>query len=161
MNVVSMAVEPHYTVERKPWLWPGFGIFGRIVDDAGQEIVVTLEPGPGGGSKLKGPIPDGTYIAERYFSPKHGRTLWRLNNVPGFEEIEHHVGCLQRDTDGCTLIGTAYSPIQYADMDHTEPGISGSKNALMKWHTETQHATRLHLTYRTLTPPSGIPNTWR
>lgn len=135
---------PHYYIKRHKQ--DDYATLGRIFDDGGQEIVVTLEPPPHAtAGHDAGCIPAGEYEAERYFSPEHQRTLWRLNEVPGRTEIEMHAGCLPRDTKGCILVGSAFGPVQYPDMDKAQPGITGSKSAMAKWMTETQNADRLRL----------------
>jgi len=50
-------------------------------------------------------IPTGTYNVTSYDSPKQGRTVPLLEDVPGFADIEIHVGNYPRDTDGCLLLG--------------------------------------------------------
>jgi hypothetical protein len=50
-------------------------------------------------------IPAGTYPARLYNSPKEGREVVRLVNVPDRTDIEIHVGNYGHDTLGCILIG--------------------------------------------------------
>jgi hypothetical protein len=50
-------------------------------------------------------IPSGTYELTLRNSPKHGRLIPHVENVPGFSEIEMHIGNFPRDTEGCTLVG--------------------------------------------------------
>lgn len=50
-------------------------------------------------------IPRGRYEIELVWSPKFGRIMPRLLNVPGFEGILVHWGNTDRDTDGCILVG--------------------------------------------------------
>lgn len=50
-------------------------------------------------------IPAGTYPLTLRFSPKHGRIVPHVENVPGFSEIEMHIGNFPKDTEGCTLVG--------------------------------------------------------
>jgi hypothetical protein len=56
-------------------------------------------------------IPAGTYAATLAVSPKwtalrgYPFRVPLLQNVPGFTEIEIHIGNFPEDTEGCTLVG--------------------------------------------------------
>lgn len=50
-------------------------------------------------------IPTGTYEVIVNKSPKFGRMLPRLLNVPGFDGILIHRGNSDKDTAGCILVG--------------------------------------------------------
>ena len=54
-------------------------------------------------------IPTGSYPIISYDSPKQGRIVPLLANVPGFADIEIHMGNYSRDTDGAILLGSTYS----------------------------------------------------
>ncbi len=60
-----------------------------------------------GGEKLYGrtAIPRGRYKIELDWSPKYGRDMPHVLNVPGFEGIRIHAGNSERDTEGCILVG--------------------------------------------------------
>lgn len=64
----------------------------------------TLEPNV---SKYrpKGPIPEGTYDIILNRSPRFGKILPRLLNVPRFQGILIHAGNTWYDTLGCILVG--------------------------------------------------------
>lgn len=52
-------------------------------------------------------IPAGTYPVGLYRSPKFGRMVPLIANVPCRAFIEIHPGNSEIDTDGCILLGTA------------------------------------------------------
>jgi hypothetical protein len=73
----------------------------------GEFFCYTLEPPwKTDGSKPRA-IPDGTYNLVNRFSPKHGRNVPHVDNVPGFNEIEIHWGNFPQDTEGCLLVGAS------------------------------------------------------
>lgn len=52
-------------------------------------------------------IPAGRYRLTLTESPRFGRVLPLLNDVPGFDGIRIHPGNTAGDTDGCVLVGKA------------------------------------------------------
>jgi hypothetical protein len=50
-------------------------------------------------------IPCGTYDVTIRWSEKHKRLVPHVEHVPGFEEIEIHIGNFPKDTLGCLLVG--------------------------------------------------------
>lgn len=54
-------------------------------------------------------IPYGTYKVIMHWSPKFGRTLPLLLDVPHFEGVLIHVGNYAKDTYGCILVGEYHS----------------------------------------------------
>jgi hypothetical protein len=50
-------------------------------------------------------IPAGEYKVTMEISPKFGRVLPRLHNVPHFIGILIHSGNIERDTAGCIIVG--------------------------------------------------------
>jgi hypothetical protein len=89
--------------------------FGDLSID-GEFCCLTLEDlvrdlGPDGQGKVFGEtaIPAGTYEVVVNKSPKFGRDLPRLLNVPGFTGILIHKGNRSADTHGCILVGMTIS----------------------------------------------------
>ena len=81
-------------------------------------------------------IPEGTYQAFRYDSPKHGPDTWQLENVPGRSHIQFHIckgksGFLDYVRPhfllGCIGPGTALGE------RHGEPAVTGSIEAYQKF----------------------------
>jgi hypothetical protein len=89
--------------------------------DRGLTNEMTLEQIKAIKVKTTTAIPTGRYKLSIYNSPKHGKVLL-VNNVPGFDMIEIHVGNYPKDTDGCTLVGMSVS--SQPDM------INSSKDAI-------------------------------
>jgi hypothetical protein len=69
----------------------------------------TLEPVTRNDQVKPRAIPEGTYDLDISFSPKHGRDVPHVENVPGFTEIELHIGNFPKDTEGCCLLGQTRS----------------------------------------------------
>ena len=50
-------------------------------------------------------VPAGTYIIRLDYSPKHGRQLYELQNVPGRSEVQIHAANFARELLGCIAVG--------------------------------------------------------
>ena len=97
---------------------------GRLYID-GAHFCHTLEPKERDlsiESKVMGKtaIPKGTYRIELRHSPRFGRLLPRLINVPFFEGVLIHRGNTAKDTEGCILVGENTKPAQVLNSAHYE-----------------------------------------
>jgi hypothetical protein len=81
---------------------------GQLFID-GEFHCFTLEPVTRTDNVKPRAIPEGIYPLDIRFSPKHGRDVPHVENVPGFSEIELHIGNFPRDTEGCCLLGLTRS----------------------------------------------------
>jgi len=59
-------------------------------------------------------IPLGVYHAVKMFSEKFQKTVFVLEDVPGRDLIEFHIGNKIEDTEGCILLGMQYSLVENA-----------------------------------------------
>src|SRR6185437_9859916 len=78
-----------------------FGTYGEVRDEAGTLECVTIELPWHENAHDISCIPAGTYIAERYYSPKHKCTVFRLLDVPNRDLVELHIANLPEDLLGC------------------------------------------------------------
>ena len=80
------------------------GTFGHLLHDADRTgfHVHTLEP-EAARQGNKGRIPSGVY--DVLWEPVGKFRGYALKNVPGFENIEIHIGNTEDDTRGCILLG--------------------------------------------------------
>jgi hypothetical protein len=79
-----------------------------MLDDAGIPFIVTLELPDNNNIQLISCIPEGLYTAVKYMSPKRGYEVFELQNVPGRDSIEVHIGNYPSNTDGCILVGLEF-----------------------------------------------------
>lgn len=101
--------------------------FGVLMNDENQQIAVTLELPWKDNLPNESCIPAGVYQCVRYHSPERGYDVFLLENVPGREAIEIHIGNTVHDTDGCLLIGTRYGTV------NNVPAVVSSGSAFMRW----------------------------
>ena len=93
IEVRRHAFKPTYTI-------------GKMYVD-GKYLCDTLEDVVRKGSKVmhETAIPTGRYEVILNKSPRFGKVLPRLLNVPGFDGILIHSGNASKDTSGCILVG--------------------------------------------------------
>ena len=101
--------------------------FGRLEDEEGVQVCVTLELPWRDDAHEVSCIPAGEYPAHRFLSPKRGYEVFMLDDVPGRSAIELHIGNTVHDTDGCILLGTAHGLV------NGQQGITGSGDAFRKF----------------------------
>ena len=107
LKLVRIAKKKGYTIGRLYCLGEREGL---------QPFCDTLEPPRrnllNGGKwdkrlKVKGmtAIPEGRYLMRFTYSPKFGKRLFQLMDVPLFDGIRIHSGNSVKDTQGCILVG--------------------------------------------------------
>ena len=81
------------------------GIFGELLNEAGEKLFVTLEHS----FECKPKIPDGLYTCRLGKHRLHGMTedfeTFEIVRVPGHTGLLFHWGNFNHDSDGCVLIG--------------------------------------------------------
>lgn len=109
LKLVRFAKKKGYTIGRLYCL-------GEREEKGLQPFCDTLEPPRrnllNGGKwdkrlKVKGmtAIPEGRYLMRFTYSPKFGKRLFQLMDVPLFDGIRIHSGNSVKDTQGCILVG--------------------------------------------------------
>jgi len=89
------------------------GTFGALLIN-GRPYYVTLElPWKDNKQKISC-IPPGTYHAIKMFSEKFQKVVFVLEDVPGRDLIEFHIGNEIKNTEGCILLGSEFSRTEYA-----------------------------------------------
>lgn len=77
------------------------------LEDTDRGLTQDMKPAEIAKRKIKGQtaIPRGTYRCIDTYSPKYGRKMPLLADVPGFEGIRIHAGNSNMDTEGCLIFG--------------------------------------------------------
>ena len=82
-------------------------------------------------------IPRGTYKVIVDYSNHFQKDLPHILDVPGFDGVRIHTGNSDKDTEGCLLVGTAWSGTDW---------VSGSKDAFDKVFPLIKEATEVTIT---------------
>lgn len=82
------------------------GAFGVLTDTFGNQLAVTLEHTYLTGDCFLPKIPAGEYICQRRHSPHFNFDVFKLQDVPGHDNIEIHPGNTENNSEGCILLGT-------------------------------------------------------
>ncbi len=88
-------------------------------------------------------IPEGTYRAVRYDSPKHGPRTWELVGVAGRTHIQIHSANWPHELLGCFALG--YEEIQN---DQHEPGVAHSRAATAYFYQLTELENEIEIEIR-------------
>lgn len=96
LTLKRIALKPDYTIGK---LYIDGTYFCDTLEDTVRDLTKDAKiPG-------KTAIPAGTYPVRVTFSPKFGRDLPLIENVPHFSGIRIHRGNTNADTSGCILVG--------------------------------------------------------
>lgn len=114
------------------------GTKGWLYDPNGWFVCFTVERSQTGDHPC---IPEGTYTAKRYDSPKHGPNTWQLENVPNRTNIQFHVANWPRELLGCI------APGEYeTKAPNGEPGVLSSRAAYGKFMALTEGEDEIQFT---------------
>lgn len=80
----------------------------------GRPYYITLELPWKNNQKDISCIPVGIYHAIKIYSEKFKKEVYVLQDVPGRDLIEFHIGNKLEDTHGCILLGLEFSTTDYA-----------------------------------------------
>lgn len=89
------------------------GTFGVLVVD-NRPLFTTLELPWKNNQRNISCIQAGIYKAIYLFSDHFQKYLFMLQNIPGRDSVEMHIGNTIADTHGCILLGMQYSLSEYA-----------------------------------------------
>lgn len=83
-----------------------YGVFGRLLGEDGEQLMVTLEHSYGGQAKLA----PGEYRCVRHAPNRLPYETFMVTGVPDFQGqrvdgILIHIGNFNRDSEGCVLVG--------------------------------------------------------
>jgi len=90
-------------------IYSTLSVQGQLYLDDAHECF-TLEPSVKTDGTKPRAIPNGTFPLTIRWSWKFKRHVPHVENVPGFDAIEQHIGNFPEDTDACTLVGQVRGP---------------------------------------------------
>ena len=73
--------------------------------DGDERIAETLELPWRDNKRGVSCIPEGTYECKLSMSPSRGYPVYWLQNVPGRQDVQIHIGNFPKDIRGCILVG--------------------------------------------------------
>lgn len=82
-------------------------------------------------------IPEGWYVAKKYYSPANKCQVWLLQDVPGRTMIEFHIANWPHELLGCIAPGTEEAE------QNGEPGVSHSGIAFHNFMVLTAEETEI------------------
>lgn len=115
------------------------GTRGVMVDEHGFHLCYTIERPATGEHPC---IPEGTYIARRFDSHKHGPHIWQLQDVPGRDLIQFHIANWPHELLGCIAPG-----VRPRTSEDGEPGVYDSGVAYFKIMGQTADDDALEFTF--------------
>lgn len=82
-------------------------LFSNTLEDKDRNLTYSMPENQIKKIKVYGEtaIPTGRYKVERTWSPKYGKKMIEIKNVPGFSGIRIHAGNTAKDSLGCILVG--------------------------------------------------------
>jgi hypothetical protein len=86
-------------------------------------------------------IPDGSYKVKRFDSPKFGKAMWQITEVPNRTFIIIHLANYSHDLQGCIGLGLGV----FGDLS----GVTSSKRAISQFYEATKELTEMDLIIRT------------
>tara|TARA_R110000782_G_C14778715_1_gene409762 strand:+ start:207 stop:551 length:345 start_codon:yes stop_codon:yes gene_type:complete len=86
-------------------------------------------------------IPDGNYRIKRVDSPRFGKNMWEVAEVPNRTHILLHAANYPHNVKGCIGLGKGV----YTDMS----GVTSSKKAITDFYNATEGLTEMDLIIRT------------
>jgi hypothetical protein len=102
-----------------------------FIEDVTTDPIYTLE-NPLRETNLDNRIPAGTYQCKPYSSAKHP-DVYEITNVPNRTAILIHTGNVEKDTQGCILIGNRIGAL------NGEPAILESKRCFERFRSLIGH----------------------
>lgn len=86
-------------------------------------------------------IPIGEYPLVLEFSPRFGKKLWEVKDVPNRSECKFHSANYWYQLNGCIALGVKRKDIDFDGV----PDVTSSRNTLKKFHKLLQGETRVKL----------------